>query len=71
MEWCTFGFRIDRFGVAGTMTWNGIHPLVHLLTRVYQKGKKLTKKEMRAYEKKLKRAEKLPKWDMTILLQPG
>nr|VFJ48471.1 MAG: Rhodopirellula transposase DDE domain-containing protein [Candidatus Kentron sp. FM]VFJ48691.1 MAG: Rhodopirellula transposase DDE domain-containing protein [Candidatus Kentron sp. FM]VFK08166.1 MAG: Rhodopirellula transposase DDE domain-containing protein [Candidatus Kentron sp. FM] len=56
---------------AGTMTWNGIHPLVHLLTKVYQKGKKLTKKEMRAYEKKLKRAEKLPKWDVTILPQPG
>jgi len=25
---------------AGTMTWNGVHPVVHLLDAVYQKGGK-------------------------------
>lgn len=56
---------------AGTMTWNGTRPIIHLLTKIYQKGKNLTKKEMLAYEKKIKRAQKLPKWDVTISPQTG
>lgn len=51
---------------AGTMAWNGIHPVIKLLTETYEKGKKLTKKEMRVYEDKIKRSESLPKWDVTI-----
>lgn len=51
---------------AGTMTWNGVEPVIHLLTAIYEKGKKLTKKEMQAYEEKIKRSEKLPKWDVVI-----
>lgn len=31
-----------------------------------KKGISLTKKEMKSYEEKIKRAVKLPKWDVTI-----
>jgi len=33
-----------------TMTWKGLHPVVHLLDRVYKKGMKLTGKMMKIYE---------------------
>ena len=56
---------------AGTMTWNGIRPIIHFLDKIYEKGKKLTKKEMEQYEGRLNRSEKLPKWDVTILPQIG
>jgi len=51
---------------AGTMTWKGLKPVVSLIDKVYDKGVTLTKKEMKLYEKKIKRSEKLPKWDVTI-----
>ena len=51
---------------AGTMTWNGLQPVIKLLTETYEKGRKLTKKEMQVYEEKFKRSEKLPKWDVII-----
>ncbi len=51
---------------AGTMTWNGIQPVIRLLTEAYEKGKTLSKKERQAYEVKLKRSVKLPKWDVII-----
>lgn len=56
---------------AGTMTWNGIQPVVRLLTEAYEKGKTLSKKEMQAYEEQLKRSVKLPKWDVIINPQTG
>ncbi|KAF5416437.1 MAG: hypothetical protein C5S48_02960 [Candidatus Methanogaster sp.] len=31
---------------AETMTWNGVHPAVHFIDKVYQKGVKLTKKSV-------------------------
>ena len=51
---------------AGTMTWKGVRPVVHLLDKVYQKGVKLTKEAMKVYEEGIKRLENLPKWDVTI-----
>ena len=50
----------------GTMTWKGVHPVVHLLDKVYQKGVKLKKDSMKIYEERIKRLENLPKWDVTI-----
>lgn len=50
------------------MTWKGIHPIISLSQKVYEKGVKLTKKAMKAIEAKLKRNPLLPKWD--ILIQP-
>ncbi len=51
---------------ASSMTWKGIRPVVHLLDRVYKKGVRLTKKEMKPFENRIKRSKKLPKWDVTI-----
>ena len=51
---------------ASTMTWNGVKPVVHLLNKIYKKGVKLTKKAMKAYEKRLQRSETLPTWDVSI-----
>ena len=51
---------------AGTMTWKGIKPVVHLLEKIYEKGIRLTKKEMKPYESKIQRSKSLPKWDVLI-----
>lgn len=51
---------------AGTMTWKGVHPVVYLLDKVYQKGVKLTKEAMSIYEERIERLENLPNWDVTI-----
>jgi transposase len=51
---------------AGTMTWKGIQPVVHLWNNIYAKGVRLTKKEMRPYEERLERSSSLPKWDVVI-----
>ena len=51
---------------AGTMTWKGIKPVVHLLERIYEKCVSLTKKEMKPYENRINRLNILPKCDVTI-----
>lgn len=51
---------------AGTMTWKGIQPVVHLWDKIYAKGVRLTKKEMQPYEERLERSSSLPKWDVVI-----
>jgi len=54
---------------AKSMTWKGIHPVVELSRKVYQKGIALGKRAMRAVEKRLERHPELPKWD--ILIRPA
>jgi len=51
---------------AKTMTWNGKHPLVELVTTTYQTGVKLTKKAMQAIETHLQRRPSLEKWFVDI-----
>jgi hypothetical protein len=53
---------------AQSMTWKGLQPIITLSRKIYQKGISLTKKAMRAIEKKLERNPLLPKWD--ILIKP-
>jgi hypothetical protein len=53
-------------GWAMSMTWKGIHPIVELSSKVYQKGISLTKKAMRDVEARLIRNPTLPKWDIFI-----
>ncbi len=53
-------------GWAGTMIWKGIIPVVRLCNKIYEKGISLTKKEMKPYEKRLQRSEKLPLWDIIV-----
>ena len=54
---------------AKSMTWKGLHPVVALSCRIYQKGVTLSKKAMEAVEARLERHPELPKWD--ILIQPA
>jgi hypothetical protein len=54
---------------AQSMTWKGIHPIVALSRKVYQKGVPLSKQAMQAVETRLERHSALPKWD--ILIRPA
>jgi len=53
---------------AKSMTWKGIHPVVELSHKVYEKGVTLSKKAMQTVEARIERNPSLPKWD--ILIQP-
>ena len=48
------------------MTWLGKHPVVTSLTGEYAEGVRLSKKEMKPLEARLKRSKSLPKYDITI-----
>jgi len=54
---------------AKRMTWKGLHPIVELSHKVYQKGIALGKAAMQAVEKRLVRHPALPKYD--ILINPA
>jgi hypothetical protein len=54
---------------AKSMTWKGLHPVVALSRKGYQRGIALGKKAMRAVESRLERHPELPKWD--ILIRPA
>ena len=54
---------------ARSMTWKGMHPIVELSRKIYQKGVTLSKKAMRAVEARLERHPELPNWD--ILIRPA
>jgi len=51
---------------AKTMTWKGKHPVVELLTQIYETGVKLTTKEMQALEAQIERLPGLEKWFVSI-----
>jgi len=53
---------------AKSMTWKGIHPIVNISRKIYQKGVSLSKKAMKEVEARLERNPLLPKWD--ILVRP-
>lgn len=54
-----------RFGE--TMTWNGNHPIVEVLTTTYATGVKLTKDAMQVVEAQIQRLPGLDKWFVDIL----
>ena len=56
-------------GWAKKMTWKGLHPVVNLSRKVYEKGISLSKAAMAVVEARLKRHPKLPKYD--ILINPA
>jgi Rhodopirellula transposase DDE domain len=65
---------------AETMTWNGAHPTVQLMTKTYQTGIKLSKMAMAEVETKIQRLTclevngqqlDLGKWFIDILYQPN
>ncbi len=49
-----------------SMTWNGIHPLVELVTTVYQTGVRLSQAAMAAIEGQIQRLPGLDKWFVDI-----
>jgi hypothetical protein len=51
---------------AKKMTWKGLHPVVELSHKVYQKGISLSKAAMQAVEARLERHPTLPKYDIVI-----
>ena len=53
-------------GWAKQMTWKGIHPIVALSYKMYQKGVSLGKAAMQVVEARLKRDPNLPKYDIVI-----
>jgi hypothetical protein len=53
---------------ASSMTWKGTHPLVELVTAVYQTGVKLTKEAMDVLETQLERLPHLGKWFVDIMV---
>ena len=54
---------------AKRMPWKGMHPVVALSREVDHKGIALSKRAMRAVEKRLERHPPWPKWD--ILIRPA
>jgi transposase len=52
---------------ARTMTWNGKHPCVELVTTTYQTGVTLTQEAMEAVEAQIKRLPALEKWFVDIV----
>lgn len=51
---------------AGSMTWKGMKPVVHLLEKVYQKGIKVSRDMMKDIEHRIQRSKTLPKWNVMI-----
>jgi hypothetical protein len=51
---------------AGTMTWKGIKPVVHLMDKVYHKGVSVAKKVFKKIQACLERHETLPKYSVRI-----
>lgn len=56
----------DALQWAANMTWNGMHPLVHLVEGVYPKGISVPDEVLALYKKQWNPSEDLPKWDVTI-----
>ena len=51
---------------AKTMKWKGAHPMVKLVTEIYETGVKLTKREMENIENQIHRLPELSKWFVDI-----
>jgi hypothetical protein len=51
---------------AGTMTWKGLRPVVHLLEATYEKGVRVAKKAFQEISQRLQRDESLPKYFVRI-----
>jgi len=57
--------------IAENMTWKGKHPVVTLVKKIYDKGVKLKKKAMAAYEKKINRMRGLEDYFVEINPSPA
>jgi hypothetical protein len=57
--------------MAGAMRWQGKHPVVRLVSKVYETGVRLTKDAMKELELRLKRLPGLEKWFVDIPFLPA
>ena len=55
---------------AQSMKWNGYHPVVRFVDRIYDKGIRLGDAAMRALEERLERLPGLEKWFVDIAPVP-
>lgn len=53
-------------GLARSMTYRQMHPIVRLVRKVYKKGVRVGKSTMRKIEEAIQRDPKLPLWSITI-----
>ena len=53
------------------MTWQGAHPVVELVTTLYQTGVKFSTEAMAVVEAQLARLPKLDKWFVDIPYSPS
>jgi len=58
-------------GFAKSMTYNGVSPIVKLVTKVYDKGVKLTRDQMSEVEKKIVRTVGIEKWSVLVPVPVG
>jgi DDE family transposase len=56
---------------AQSMKWNGNHPVVRFIDRIYEKGIRLGDAAMRALEERLERLPGLEKWFVDIAPVPA
>jgi hypothetical protein len=56
---------------AESMTWNGKHPVVQLITTVYPTGIRLSPRAMKDLEQQVKRLPQLEKWFVDISVPPA
>jgi len=52
---------------AANMTWKGLKPIVHLVSRTYEKNRKVAPDDLLQYQDFWLPSQFLPKWDITIL----
>jgi transposase len=52
---------------ASHMKWKGISPIVHLITKTYEKKIKVASDDLRQYQPFWIPSENLPKWDITVM----
>ena len=56
---------------AQSLSWKGKHPVVQLVSGIYQKGVKLTKQAMSVLERRIRRLPGLERWFVDIPACPG
>ncbi len=54
-----------------TMTWKGNQPIVRFLDKVYKKGIRVAKEEMKKYSEKIYKSITIPRWNLAILGGPA
>ncbi len=57
-------------GMARSMAYKGLNPVVTLVTKTYQTGVRLTKKAMKEFAPQISRMAGLEKWFLTIFPEP-